>query len=119
MTQTRSWNKLLPIDTNNRHQQLSQLKVILVLKLAHQHREERDVHDWLKVDNNDEGYQLLSDDDIVKQITQTDEEEDEEDEVKDVEDVPSSGEVKDTLNRCLLWYERQDECAVKPVLTTT
>ena len=52
----------------------------------------------LKVDSNDEGYQLLSDDDIVKQIK---EEEDKEDEAK--EDVPNSGEVKDTLHVEARW----------------
>ena len=63
--------------------------------------------------------QLLSDEDI-KQVTQGDgieaTEEDDEDENEEIINVPSSGEVKDMLDRCLLWYERQDECTATSLL---
>ena len=59
--------------------------------------------DWMKVDSNDPGYQLLSDDGIAEHATQPDEtaEEDNEDnESKEGHDtIPSCGEVKDMLDR--------------------
>lgn len=78
-----------------------------------------DVETWLNVDRNDQGYELLSDEDIVKQVTEGDDPEvteDDDDESKEVRNVPSSGEVKDMLDRCLLWYERQDECTATSLL---
>ena len=64
-------------------------------------------------DLDDQGYQLLSDDNIVQYVTQFDEtneeDEDEEESEESHNDVPSAGEVKDMLDKCLAWYERQDE----------
>ena len=60
------------------------------------------------MDSSDKGYELLSDEDIVKQVTQTndkeDTEEDDGDEIEEVKDIPCSGDMKDMLDRCLLWY---------------
>ena len=87
-----------------------------VLELAHQldfNLECEDITHWMNVDNSEEGYQLLSDEDLIKQITETDNTIDKEDRY---EDVPSSREVKDMLDKCLLWYERQDECTSTSLL---
>ena len=68
-----------------------------VLKLAQQldsSLQHEDVNAWVNVDSNDQGYQLLSDEDIIKQVTQTNNAEVTEEEDEDEsEDVPSSGEV--------------------------
>lgn len=78
-----------------------------------------DVNEWVNVESNDQGYQLLSDEDIVRKVSQTDNtevtEEESGDESEEVR-VPSSGEVKDMLDKCLLWYERQDECTATSLL---
>ena len=72
-----------------------------------------DVDTWLNEDSSDPGYQLLSDEDIIEQVTvpdlATEEEEEEEEDPAVVEYVPTSGEVSDMLDKCLLWYERQQE----------
>ena len=75
--------------------------------------ETEDVNTCINVDNSDKGFQLLSDEDIIKQATQADDaeitEDDDEDESEEIKDVPCSREVKDMPDRCLFWYERQDE----------
>ena len=124
MTITKSWNKLLHSgDTNSSDSSLSPADSEAqdnsptnteVLELAHQldsNLKDKDVCDWMNIDSGDQGYQLLTDEEIVQQVTQTNEiTEEEEDEQCENEDVPSSGEVTDMLDKCLLWYERQGEC---------
>ena len=58
-------------------------------------------------DSDDQGYQL-SDEDKICHVTLSDEanEEDEEDISEEALNSPSSGDVKDMLDKCLLWYER-------------
>ena len=58
-------------------------------------------------DSDDLGYQLLSDDDIIQHVTQQDEPTKEDD--CEESDIPSAIEVKDMLDKCLVWYERQEE----------
>ena len=55
---------------------------------------------------------MLSDEDIIQHITQTEEDiqEDDENESEEVAGVPSSGVMKDMLDRCIRWYKGQDEC---------
>ena len=54
--------------------------------------ENEDLQDWMNVDKDDKGYQLVSDEDIIQNLTQTDEatQEDEEDESEEIDRVPSS-----------------------------
>ena len=117
LTFTRSWSKL--IGAGSTSEQLSssdEPNDDEVLKLAHQldpSVENQDIDDWMDVDCNDEGYQMLSDEDIITCVTQTEqdteENDDNEPEDEEIQNVPKAGEVKDMLDKCLLWYERQDE----------
>lgn len=120
LTLTKSWNKLLrtaevPVDSGDGSDEVLQLAQQLDSNL-----ETEDVNTWINVDSGDKGYELLTDEDIVKQVTQTndreDTEEDDGDEIEEVKDIPCSGDVKDMLDRCLLWYERQDECTATSLL---
>lgn len=121
LTLAKSWRKLLHTgDTNKQsssaepeesdptssEKQCKELACQLDASL-----QDEDISEWMNVDSDDQGYQLLSDDGIVQLVTQPDttEEDDEEDESEERHDIPSCGEVKDMLDRCLLWYERQDE----------
>ena len=86
-----------------------------VLQLAQQldsNLETEDVNIWINVDSGDKGYQLLSDEDIVKQVTQTNDkkETEEDDGDEEIKDAPCSEDVKGMLDRCPFWYDRQDEC---------
>ncbi len=53
-----------------------------------------DVETWLNADRNDQGYELLSDEDIVKQVTEGDDpevtEDENDDDSEEVKNVPSS-----------------------------
>lgn len=63
-------------------------------------------------DSNDLGYRLLTDEDIIQHVTQSDETSEKNDEDSTEESyhgIPSCGEVKDMLDKCFIWYERQDE----------
>ena len=58
------------------------------------------------------GYQLLSADDFFQLVTNPNqilEDECDKDDSEEYQNIPSSGEVKNMLDRCLLWYERQEE----------
>ena len=124
-TLVKSWKKLLRTE-NSAEQSTSTTESEKdsdeVLQLAQQldsNIQLEDVNEWVNVKSNDQGYQLLSDEDIVRKVSQTDNtevtEEESGDESEDVH-VPSSGEVKDMLNKCLLWYERQEECTATSLL---
>ena len=122
-TLAKSWNKLLRTGSTAEKSMStteSEKDSDEVLKLAQQldsSLQHEDVNAWVNVDSNDQGYQLLSDEDIIKQVTQTnDAEVTEEEDEDESEDVPSSGEVKDMLDKCILWYERQDECTATSLL---
>ena len=75
--------------------------------------------DWVNGDADDQGYQLLSDEDIIHQVTSQPRddtpENNEEDETEDSE-IPNSGEVAEMLDNCLLWYERQEESTASSLL---
>ena len=123
LTLTKSWNKLLRTESTAEVSVDSGDGSDEVLQLAQQldsNLETEDVNTWINVDSGDKGYQLLSDEDIVKQVTQTndkeDTEEDDGDEIEEIKDTPCSGDVKDMLDKCLLWYERQDECTATSLL---
>lgn len=70
---------------------------------------DEDVTSWLYEDSADPGYQLLSDEDIIDQVTSDQQIEESDDDVSEPEDVPTSGEVAVMMEKCMLWYEKQDE----------
>ena len=121
-TLVKSWKKLLRTE-NSAEQSTSTTESEKdsdeVLQLVQQLDSNIQLNEWVNVESNDQGYQLLSDEDIVRKVSQTDNtevtEEESGDESEEVR-VPSSGEVKDMLDKCLLWYERQDECTATSLL---
>lgn len=119
-TITKSWRKLLHVQigesttpsTDDVEDRVRSDCETLLCQLDSNLQDE-DINNWLNVDTDDQGYQLLSDEEIVQQVTSQQpedalEDENEEDEAEEL-DIPSSGEVTAMLDRCLLWYERQQE----------
>jgi hypothetical protein len=103
LTFTRSWCKL--IGAGNTSEQLTSSDEPNaddeVLELAHQldpSVENQDIDDWMDVDCNDEGHQMLSDEDIITCVTQTEqdteENDDNEPEDEEIQKVPKAGEIK-------------------------
>ena len=71
-----------------------------------------DVEAWLSDDNNDPGYQLLTDDEIIQQVRNEESDDDSNDEEEGDEvssSIPINAEVADMLDKCLLLYEQQEE----------
>ena len=99
----------LPIEAQDKSP--TNAEVLELVYLLDSNLEDEDVRDWMNMDSGDQKFQLLSDEETVQHVTQTNETtEEEEDEQYESEDVPSSREVKDMLDKCLLGYERQEEC---------
>lgn len=79
------------------------------------------IRSWLDSDSNDPGYQLLSDEDIISSITSPtqDKNEDtceEEEGDTDIHEVPTCGAVTDMLDKCMVWYEQQNESTALSLL---
>ena len=77
-----------------------------------------DVSEWLHFDSDDPGYQLLSDADIIQQVTQeeADNEDSDEDDSSPTESIPTNGQVCDMLDQCLKWYECQKEATAPSLM---
>ena len=116
LTLAKSWRKLLSIESAQESEESVPLHTDeqcedLAIQLDGNIQSE-DVIEWMHGDSDDPGYQLLSDDDFVQLVTnpnQIVEDESDEDESEEYQNIPSSGEVKNMLDQCLLWYERQEE----------
>jgi len=70
------------------------------------------ISEWLLMDTNDPGYQILSDDEIVRNLFEEDETEEKENETDDLtegEYGPSHSEAFDALDLAFKWFERQEE----------
>ena len=74
---------------------------------------EADVRDWIGLDDNDQGYQLLNDEEIKQSVTDStsndEAEQSVEDSIDDTRPIPSHGEVFSMLDQCLPWLENQAE----------
>ena len=72
---------------------------------------DEDISNWLHVDVDDQGYQLLSDNEIIQQVTSQLHKDTPEDETleDEAEIVPRSREATEMLDKCLLWCEQQPE----------
>ena len=69
-------------------------------------------------DSDDPGYQLLSDDDFVQLVTNSNQtvDESDKDESEEYRNISSSDEVKNMLDQCFLWYGRQEETTATSLL---
>ena len=133
LTLAKSWHKLIQINdcttasssTDHIEDQTSdQSGCEMLLHQLDSNLQDEDISKWINGDADDQGYQLLSDEETIQQVTiqQPNDTPDhhEEDEAEDskvansgevAEDstVPNSGEVVEMLDKCLLWYEQQEE----------
>ena len=108
LTLTKSRNKLLRTESTAEVSVDSGDGSDEVLQLAQQldsNLETEDVNIWINVDSGGKGYQLLSDEDIVKQVTQTNDKKntEEDDGDEEIKDAPCSEDVKGMLDRCPFW----------------
>ena len=115
LTLSKSWLKLL--GTGHRIRETSEEMVEgetceeLTIQLD-SNLSDRDISDWVNADSSDPGYALLSDQDIIQQLTCSNPPLPTEDESEDEEScnhIPTNGEVMEMLDKCLTWYECQTE----------
>ena len=73
--------------------------------------DEADVTEWVGMDSDDQGYEILGEDEIIQAVTETDICDSVEDDSGDELELPlpSHGEVMNMLNQCLPWVEIQPE----------
>ncbi|XP_023247529.1 jerky protein homolog-like [Copidosoma floridanum] len=78
-----------------------------------------DVEDWLNHDANDQGYQILDDDEIVSSIKNLDDDHDSDssdNESLGAPKKPSHAEAFNAFETGLEWFESQDECCPTQLL---
>ncbi|KAL4126596.1 hypothetical protein QTP88_010808 [Uroleucon formosanum] len=115
-TLERSWNKLLKQveDTQNVEPNVEIAEIQECISQVHVFSDcdEENISEWLLMDTNDPGYQILSDDKIVRNLFEEDETEEEENETDDLtegENGPSHSKAFDALDLVFKWFERQEE----------
>ena len=108
-----SWNPLLT-HSSNQDQSTNGEQEVLLDSLAAQFDSNlvpEDIDIWLGEDAN--GYQLYTEDEIVRSVTEqandTDEEEEEEQDTTQTQPIPTHKEVTSMLDKCLVWHEHQEE----------
>lgn len=79
--------------------------------------DETDAVEWLDLDKNDMGYEILDDNDIVTSMQEPENQEssDSEEDVAD-DAVPSHSEAFTSLETVMSWYEVQPECSQAQLL---
>lgn len=115
LTLSKSWLKLLGTSHGTREapdemhedETCEELTMQLDCNLS-----DRDISDWVNIDSSDPGYALLSDNDIIEQLTYSNPPpptEEESDDEETSNHIPSNGVVMEMLDKCLTWYECQTE----------
>jgi hypothetical protein len=67
---------------------------------------EENINEWLLMDTNDPGYQILSDDEIIRSLFEKDKTEG--DDLTEGENGPFHSEASDALHLAFKWFERQE-----------
>ncbi|KAL4147899.1 hypothetical protein QTP88_002226 [Uroleucon formosanum] len=104
-TLERSWNKLLKQVEDTENVELNVEITEIQERISQVHVfgdcDEENINKWLLMDTNDPGYQILSNDEIVRSLFEEDDTEEEENEIDDLtegENGPSHSEVFDALD---------------------
>ncbi|MFS1564304.1 MAG: hypothetical protein ACL7AX_13000 [Candidatus Arsenophonus phytopathogenicus] len=118
VTLKRAWRKLngLSEDENENNEERNEGELLRIIEEipGSSACEVENVTDWLNCDQDDPGYQIMTDEEIVETLnnaTAADEDDDcgDDDEMEDKKG-PTHSEAFDALNVALEWAERQDEC---------
>lgn len=72
-TLQRAWNKLWPESTGSVDKSDDLAEDVMSIALPTFQLERNDINEWLECDNNDPGFQLLSDDEIIESVNQVEE----------------------------------------------
>ena len=123
LTLSKSWLKLLGTghgisetsDNSAQDQTCEELAKQLDTNLS-----DSDISDWIGTDSCDPGYQVLTDQEIIEQVTctnpQLSTENESDSESEDSSSVPTNGEAVEMLDKCLTWYECQSDATPTSVM---
>lgn len=123
----KAWNKLWPEskqsddDTDeNQSETLESVREVVMLCQSvpgFQECDETDAVEWLDLDKNDMGYEILDDNDIVTSMQEPENQESSDSEEDAADDaVPSHSEAFTSLETVMSWYEVQPECSQAQLL---
>jgi len=116
-----SWNKLIGQDSADLVEEtpvIPEMLETIECIAGCSNCDESNIQEWISMDKDDQGYQLLSDDQIVQSVVEcencdgSEEFQDDDDEQEgSVEEtpIPSHGDVLSMLTQCLPWLEKQAE----------
>ncbi|GBM09716.1 Jerky -like [Araneus ventricosus] len=116
-TLKRSWRKLVPylenVDQSNDSVSVTVTELNGLLKQIPGSRNcEKDVSSWLDCDNDDAGFQLISDDEIIAQVRKLNRDDDnyesDEDEVIETSKI-SNSDAFECFAKGLMWLEQQTD----------
>lgn len=120
---TKAWNKLWPENKDTEEdadenepetlENVSEVAVLCQSVPGFQECDAADVEEWLDIDRNDMGYEILDDNDIATSVQESENNEgsDSEEEPADDHSVPSHSEAFTALETVMSWYETQPECS--------
>lgn len=127
-TLKKSWNKLCPtVKSETRHTPekptnenfVSEVVELMKESSGFEECNQENVHEGLECGEDDPGYELLADGDIIAQVPEDDVDEDDEgyDDSVSVEKGPSNEEAFQYFDTAIKWLEQQDECDAVQLLS--
>ena len=136
LTITKSWNKVL----HSSHLSESEVEISgdsagssestdeidscsTLLQQLDNNPTDEEITEWISADGEDPGHQVFSDEDIIREVTQTSTEQNSDADTNEMEevleeDIPviTHGKAAEMLDECLRWYEQQDEATPSSLL---
>ncbi|XP_051174284.1 jerky protein homolog-like [Leptopilina boulardi] len=119
-TLNKAWNKILNRNQENPAEDTDNFdsgeisEIIKNLQIC-QECDSEDLEEWLSCDSNDQGFQIMSDDEIVNKLLQANnqkeicEDETEKNESEENDAEPSHSDAFQALETGLQWFEKQEE----------
>lgn len=119
-TLNKAWNRILKREhensiTDTDDSVLEDINELMTNIQICQECDADDMKEWLTCDSNDQGFQIMSDDEIVENILQANEQQEMQDETEENVDSendagPSHAEAFQALETAFKWFEKQTEC---------
>ncbi|XP_053968354.1 jerky protein homolog-like [Anastrepha ludens] len=118
-TLKKSWNKLCPAveseasptseePTNENF--VSEMVELMKEVSGFEECDQENVHEWLEFGEDDPGYELLTDDDIIAQVQVSEDDDEISDDIVSAKKSPSNEEAFKCFETVIKWLEHQDEC---------
>ena len=120
------WNKLWPEQTpsSNESEEIETVSVDEIVQICNSNElnietiTTEEVIDWLDCDKQDEGFEILNDDELISNVNAVEEEVEDGDEESVLNQNPttSHSEAEAMLSKCIDWFEKQKEANATQIL---